>query len=450
MSFCCSYGCTVDTSQAPQRVDTTHKFFVRHNRDFLYWGSHTGTSNSHNHHEWVVHGIALNDNGHFDTPCASTGRTSPKLQLRNFPGSQIGTEVDFCIHHENFYAVSNCLFELVEIDWTSFYHCISFPLDQPVEGALRKKDRIYRRMHDDGVIQDGWINLSLQVDEATDELMIVEARDEFRNDYQPNAPRHSRTWYTTKVDFENDDGPAALGPENDPFYPLREPKSNYAPRKTPLLIHTHSENLHSQFNSTLARLKHTKYMTYNLNTHSFLDVILKLDCPFDGGCVQLRTGRRWLKSNSSPGNVLADPAVYCYNNVQTWPPPAWESEYSQTAHSIVTLADVYDGHVAGWPMRIMGDDRFLLILLHGDNRQGTDKLLLLSFDKFAPIPALNSLGRENRPANVRVDYRSKTDVHPPSKPMEATFSSAGDGEDDEEIPDAEDLDIDEIMDEAWP
>lgn len=376
-------------------------------------------------------------------------RKSLQLQLKNLPGSHVGSEIDFRIHQQFFYAVSNCEFDLAEIDWTSFYHCLRFPIDQPDTSMIQRNDRLYRRQHDEGVIQDGWIKLNFQVDEATDELMIVEARDEFRPEYQPNGPRHARTWYTTKIDF--DQLPDALGPENDPFYPLRDDKSNYAPRQDRYAWQMHFENLHPEYQSTLAQLKYTKYMAYNLNTQSFLDLVLSTNCQFDGSCLQLRAGRRRLQLFSTPADFVMDSSIFHYNHIRNWPPPAWESELAETAHSVMSLANNQNGQVSAWPTRVMGDDRFLLILLRDNYNRSMDRLVLLSFDKFTPVSAPNVLGSDDRPASMNAaNYqRGRDPVQQPSLSMQATFDSTGITYDDHEVLDAEDLDLDEILEDAW-
>jgi len=431
------------------------KFFVRHNRDYLYWGTHSGSSVTHDHHEWTVQGIALSHTAKFDPLCASSeskGRKSLPMQLTDIPGSNVGSDIDFRIHKDHFYAVSNCEFELAEIDWTSFYHCIKFPLNRPEPAATQKKHRVYRRQHDDGVIQDGWINLSLQVDEKTDEVLIVEALNEFRTVYQPDVPRHARTWYTTRIDFDEDDQDLdfipPLGPENDPLIQLRDPNSNYAPKQHRDSWQTHSEVNHQEYRSSLPQLKYMKSMSYSLNTQSFLDILVKLDCPcqLDGYCLQFRSGHRWLHSVTSPGNIPPNPTVYRYNRIRAWPPPASQSQYAETAHTAMNLSNHNGDVVFGWPMRIIGDERFLLILLRGYKDRKKDRLLLFSFDKFAPITLFNSLGREDLPASKNYGcIEPKVAVRNSESPSPSVLSTMELEDIEQETIDAEDMDIEDVL-----
>jgi len=408
---------------------------------------------THDHHEWTVRGVALSQSAKFAPSCAvpgSMGRNSLPMQLQDVPGSVVGSEIDFRIHKGHFYAVSNCRFELVEVDWTSFYHCIKFPLNRPNVEAIRTKNRVYRRQNDEGVIQDGWINLSLQVDERTDELLIVEARNEFRTNYQPDAPLHARTWYTTQIDFDEEDDldPECippLGPENDPLVLLRESKSNYAPKKDRDPWETHSEIGHEEYQAALLpQLKYMKSMSYSLNNQSFLDVIVNSDCccPLEGYCLQFRAGHRWLYSVISPGNIQKDSIVYRHGRIRTWPPPASQSQYAESAHTMMNLSADYGDVVFGWPMRITGDDRFLLILLKGYKDRRKDRLLLFSFDKFAPISRLSSLGSENIPASG--NYNSKKAIRrtEPTPPRDL-YSMEIDEE--QKVIDAEEMDIEDVL-----
>jgi hypothetical protein len=74
------------------------------------------------------------------------------------------------VHKDYFYALSNqTSFEGEEIDWTSFYHCIRFPLDSFCKALLEKTENksMWRRQHQEGPIDDRLINLRLDVDESS-------------------------------------------------------------------------------------------------------------------------------------------------------------------------------------------------------------------------------------------------------------------------------------------
>jgi hypothetical protein len=117
----------------------------------------------------------------------------------------------------------------------------------------------------------------------------------------------------------------------------------------------------------------------------------------------------------------------------------------------MSLANNQNGQVSALPIRVMGDDRFLLILLRNNYSLSMDRLLLLSFDKFAPVSALNVLGSDDRPASMNAaNYqRGRDPVQQPSLGMRAAFDSTEMTYDDREVLDAEDLDLDEILEDAW-
>ncbi|KAI4704284.1 hypothetical protein J4E81_001350 [Alternaria sp. BMP 2799] len=194
------------------RLSECSKLFVRHNKHYLYYGTHTGIGDD-GHHKWEIEGISLHEDFRI------TERERPVL-LDKFHGSDIGSTIAFEIHNNYFYAVSNQgTFEVEEIDYTSFYHVVRFPLDKPDE--VQKDERLFRRQHKQGPIHDSWTDLALQLDERTNETVIVESRREWAQ----ASSRQSRTFYVTKMDFQEEDdteelSDELLGPEDDLFLPL--------------------------------------------------------------------------------------------------------------------------------------------------------------------------------------------------------------------------------------
>lgn len=163
------------------RLPSIHKLFVRQNSDYLYYGTYSAQG-SHGHHEWLIRGFDLR---------TSQQITPQPLQLCDFVGSEIGSTVCFTLHDGYFYALTNqTSFESEEVDWTSYYHYIRFPVDTP-EPELKIK-MIWRRQHLEGPINDAWTDLSFQVDEQTGELLIVECRKEWIR----GGSRSVRTYYT--------------------------------------------------------------------------------------------------------------------------------------------------------------------------------------------------------------------------------------------------------------
>jgi hypothetical protein len=328
------------------------KLFARHNARYLYYGTHTGMGDD-GHHKWEVDGISL----HEDFPLPE--RERPVL-LDKFHGSDIGSTIAFEIHNDHFYAVSNQgTFEVEEIDYTSFYHVVRFPLKSPLPEDVQKDERLYRRQHKQGPIHDSWTDLALQLDERTNETVIVESRREWAQ----ASSRQSRTFYVTKLDFKQEDDMEELSdepllPEDDLYLPLIDSSNNPHWKPTPDL---YSWSQHSEFSPTdpsprsfiLAR---TKFRAYSYACTSFVDLVEDDWCcndPSQPPCLRLRIGsRRELGLEycdmSSKGkekvpmgmdptkpDFLDTQTRYRQSAVRMWPPPASRCPCSKRLHKIL-------------------------------------------------------------------------------------------------------------------
>lgn len=170
-------------------LESVDKIFVRHNKQYLYYGTHSEIGPDGNK-KWVIHGYQFKTRKWFDT----------KIHLSDMVGSEIGSTVCFEFYKDHFYALSNqTSFEVEEIDWTSFYHCIRFPLNCPCKARLEKTENksMWRRQHQEGPIDDRWTNLRLDEDESSGQLRIIEARKE----WYLGMSRSQRTYYTTDIIF---------------------------------------------------------------------------------------------------------------------------------------------------------------------------------------------------------------------------------------------------------
>ncbi|QSZ33272.1 hypothetical protein DSL72_002860 [Monilinia vaccinii-corymbosi] len=172
-----------------RELDSTERIFVRHDGKYLYYGTHSEVGTD-NHKKWVIYGYAFTQREWFDQ----------KVHLSDMVGSEIGSNICFEFHDGYFYALSNqTSFEVEEIDWTSSYHCIRFPLASPFKDLIEKTENqsMWRRQHEEGPIDDRWTNLRLDRDESTGELRIIESRKEWYH----GASRSQRTCYTTPIIF---------------------------------------------------------------------------------------------------------------------------------------------------------------------------------------------------------------------------------------------------------
>jgi hypothetical protein len=336
-----------------RQITASSKLFVRHTAQYLYYGTHTGIGDD-GHHKWEIFAISLDER----FPLHKSERP---LLFEDFHGTDIGSTVAFEIYNDHFYAVSNQgTFEVEEVDWTSFYHCIRFPLDNPISTAMLKDKRVYRRQHAQGPIHDSWTDLSLQLSQRTNEVMILESRREWAQ----ASSRQSRTFYTSKfhVNRKQSSRPSspstglhepALFPEDDLFVDVLDSsnKPNWMP--TPL---QYSWSRHPEFSSSTRAasstrsfiLARTKFRAYAHSCSAFLDLVEdERCCTSHPSCLRLRVGSRHETSLNMPlltkgkaradddSPVFADNVTYRNEPIRMWPPPASQCPCSARLHDIL-------------------------------------------------------------------------------------------------------------------
>jgi hypothetical protein len=348
-------------------LDTAQKIFVRHNSEYLLYGTHSFTG-SHGHREWVVHGYNFKEERAFEN----------NIYLENLVGCDIGLTVSFEIHGGYFYAVSNqTSFEVEEVDWTSFYHGYRFPLENASKKTLQI-ERWWRRNHIEGPINDSWTDFRLHVDECTGELSIVEARREWRD----GGSDSQRTYYTCALEFPNKEHPEVsfmLDESNvegcrsnmvlpdEPVALLvdgsNKPQYIVAPDRHPKNVHHGDDGTTGGF--ILAK---TKVRYYNPDANTFLDLVDDPeDPPRDGGFrlrqrLRLRVGSRTL---GPPGSK----EVYRSRGISMWPP----ERISEDDDELMELLNPLSGDVEG-----KFDERSL-IYMTGDDTQPR-AVVLVNFD----------------------------------------------------------------------
>lgn len=341
-------------------LEDSSKVFVRHTSRFLYYGTHTGLGND-GHHKWEIFGQS------FDEKNDPLPEVEEPILLENFHGTDIGSTIAFEIYKDHFYAVSNQgTFEVEEVDWTSFYHCLRFRLDDPDHKKVEKNERVFRRQHAEGPIHDSWTDLSLQASEETGKMMILESRREWAR----ASSRQSRTFYATIFNHNKnnpDDDPVSLDghldksllPEDDIYVGVLDStnKPNYMP--TPAV---HSSSRHPEFDTCASSprtftLSRTKFRAYNYSCTSFLDLVEDDQCcadPSKPHCLRLRIGSRRKTSPTpaplpSKGKARIDSSVifddfedkqtaYRHSPIRMFPPPANSCPCSKRLHDIMNPA----------------------------------------------------------------------------------------------------------------
>lgn len=367
------------------RLTSSSKLFVRHTIDFLYYGTHTGRGND-GHHKWEIGGICLNKRMRLPDG-------TKRLLLDNFHGSDIGSTVAFEIHGGYFYAVSNQgTFEVEEIDYTSFYHVVRFPIDSPLAASVERDERLYRRQHRQGPIHDSWTDLTLQRDERTNETVIVESRREWAE----ASSRQSRTFYVTKLEFGTQDSTRefeneVMLPEDDIYLPVIDSSNKPQWKPTPDLF---SWSQHTEFCSAdLAprsfMLARTKFRAYNYGCTTFLDLVEDESCCNDASkppCLRLRVGsRREIGLDDSLSDPKGKTPVfhmtrptfvdsgtrYRQSPIRMWPPRASRCPCSQRLHDILNPA--LSSSEAWYTRSVTGvlDDQRLVVMVKAGRSYGS-------------------------------------------------------------------------------
>jgi hypothetical protein len=488
-------------------IDNSNRIFVRHTKEVLIFGRHTAHG-SRGHREWLIQAVSLTDR-HFQRYCRKArcniySMESDVIQLHDFPGSDVGSTVAFKIHDGYFYALSNCsAFDVVEVDWTSFYHCIKFPIDNPGSETCQINPRIYRRQHHEGPINDSWTELSLQVDEYTNQLLIVEARTEWTS----GGTSQTRTFYAQEIPAMisvvnlSDHTQDHIGPADDLFSTIPDDDSKYSPWQEREPWQFHPERAHatveSSENSSCGSsfiLARTKFRSYNFSTGTFIDIV-EAPCGCRGPrslCLRLRTGSRqaepflpcsWTPSlrgvrrreksqipsvrSSCPSPIRSEllesiPAAYRYKPINMWPPHFKESQRAAYAHDVMNL-DPRSSAATTIDFKAASDERSLVYLILPSGGGSTSKqrimgkLVCLCFDGDAAVAKhksfLNHMDIQHpadKPRQITEDDLM-TDVcsPPPSpfdvpdfEPSEAAWSAYETVWD--EYPDAEELDLDQV------
>ncbi|GAP83295.1 putative F-box domain-containing protein [Rosellinia necatrix] len=370
-----------------ERLDSTARIFVRNNDSFLYVGTHSGEG-ADGLRKWVIRGFDLNKGGWLP---------HPRIHLPNLAGHDMGSTVCFEIFGDYFYGLSNqSLFEADDPDWTSHYYCFRFPLNDPSMEKLHvmNKEDSWRRKHSEGPIDDRWGFLSLEVDEATKDIVILECRKEWLRDRSGSR----RTYYTTRVvfcrqtdqetDHQAEQQPVEVGTLIRRGVNDRVQAETYNRRRDPCSYHPGDDSVVS---SLLVRSK-TFFCAYIRCCHTFIDLIddTSMDAP---GLqrIRIRTGHRKLKPekeekskqsmshapriiNEAPRKPDSEPCQQ--NAIFMWPPDQHvlgPNSYLDKVQQLLNVKD-HQGCVTA-----TGDGRSV-IYATSDGPKGLKILVFLSFD----------------------------------------------------------------------
>jgi hypothetical protein len=391
-----------------RRLAFKAKLFVRHTREYLYYGTHS-VQRDDGHHEWQIHGCRMD-----------TGATVSRkpLRLNEFVGSEIGSTACFEIQDGNFYAVSNqTSFDTEEVDWTSCYHFVRFKLDDASPDLKLRK--IWRRQHHEGPINDAWTDLSLQLDEQIGELKIVEVRKEWLG----GGSLCGRTSYTTSFTEASDEDlilDRPNFPSNDQL--SRTLDENSKPswvEKPPIRIEKfchHEQTAIAEPHHEFIRAK-TKHHSYNSSAHAFVDLVAdEIRVPNSSrpkDRLRLRIASRIPQSplTSNAGHLYVRPQRTDYNDC---PIPNSEETFTDTATKLWPPAsappELFDLLCPGGRLgsvHAASDERSIIYMAgtpqaqHGNQRA----IIMISFD-----PGWGHSGFKRLHCSFVPDRRASEDV----------------------------------------
>ncbi|KEF51038.1 uncharacterized protein A1O9_12922 [Exophiala aquamarina CBS 119918] len=390
----CPEGSRHDRILLCVRVRSTNKLFVRHDSTHLVYGTQSARGID-DHREWLLEVYQL-----------SMGEAVSKepLQLRNFDGSEIGSTACFTIFEGHFYAVTTqTSLEHEEVDWTSYYRFIGFPLNEPSPDLTIRV--IWRRQHVEGPINDFWTVLEFQNDHRTGELLIIECRKEWIN----GDSRSSRTFYSRPFHrAENPESTDGLRhPPDDPLSKTlnQENNSRFEPSRHRAAKYVHTEAGASGSVKEYIRAK-TKWNGYCFNSQSFVDIVTEEfkadDNPVATERIKLRVVSRSEISPFSPSHI------------SLWPPDS----APQSLHDILC-----PGGRAGEVKAELGDEGLIYMagppIVEGHDERA---LVFVSFDPLFGFEGMTRL--DGTPARQR---KEKEDSSPCRAKKRKFFSSDGQG-----------------------
>ncbi|KAI0095444.1 hypothetical protein F4814DRAFT_182122 [Daldinia grandis] len=400
---------------ATLQLDSAAKIFVRNNKDYLYFGTHS-EEGADGHRKWVLMGYSIEKRSWF----------SRKMHLADVVGYDIGSTVCFEIIDDYFYGLSNQTdFEIRETDWNSYYHCFRFPLHDPdlENKQTMKREDSWRRQHAEGPIDDRWSFLKLDKDEASGNVNITESRKEWLT----NQSGSQRTYYITAVTFGQDSEVDSNGDSNresqapersltigrsaGPVAYLDKPYGSDSRFRSP-------ENVHLGDNNSMALVytrSQTHLRTYQRCCSTYLDLVDDISSGGSSGSrrLRLRTGFRksqtyWPSWEYLEPNYKLEPKpksdeepVHPYqpNKIYFWPPKQDESNRSPFINDIHEILSPpgYQGGV------ISTSDERSIVYAIGEDTNGLKALVYLSFDPAARLTGMLRekyvLGEQDTPTN---------------------------------------------------
>ncbi|KAI0405992.1 hypothetical protein F4802DRAFT_613960 [Xylaria palmicola] len=359
------------------RLESAAKIFVRNDNKYLYYGTHSWEGPD-GFRKWVIKGFDLKSLSWF---------SAPRLYLSDLAGNDIGSTVCFEIFGDYFYGLSNqTLFEADDPEWESHYYCFRFPLKEPSRDNLQlmNKEDSWRRKHAEGPIDDRWGFLSLELDQANGNIVILECRKEWLG----GRSGSQRTYYTTEVLFREQAPSDQLRVRNGTTRRLGDHPQSHAPIPARRAEYVHAGD-NSSTESLLVRSK-THFCGYIRSCYTFIDLI---DDPGTGMSglqrLRLRTGQRVMKPTTQPASwglpldaprAISEPSLLPYqasNAIFMWPPEQDLPGLKPSLDKVQQILNI-EGHQGC--VTATGDERSIVFATSESPKGGVKAIVCVSFD----------------------------------------------------------------------
>ncbi|CAI7640275.1 unnamed protein product [Penicillium manginii] len=376
--------------------------FVRNSRSYMWYGCYTA-STADSDGVWSV--------------CCVDFATLDKIefQLNRVFDGDLGQTLCFEMYKEHLYAVSTQVASDDDERFSSFYHWFCYA---PRQKGQNWKDRIWRREHLEGPINEMWTDLSIRTDEKSGNPVIIECRREW---YHGKSENH-RTTYIQLLptpeeaaeaelrhslwanDNEDEDGNAN---ENDNFKDISDHHTHGQLPEKRLPRNYHAEYKHTLLQNSRQEFiaARTKYHSYQLSAATFIDLVndpysetdglrsrdrirlrtvsRKRKCPIDEEGSGLLFKHTQFEADGRP--VEGSEEHYSSRGVHLWPTEDSPSELTE-----LLCPDTRAGKV-----HALSDERSLLYSISSPGLPpGNKALILISFDpqiRFPNLPILRSL-----------------------------------------------------------
>ncbi|KZL86271.1 f-box domain-containing protein, partial [Colletotrichum incanum] len=382
---------------AAHRLESTSKVFVRNNREYLYYGTHSLTGDD-GFKRWALKLFDI---------CKEQWAPG-RLDLEDLVGSDVGSTVCFEIIDDHFHGLSSLnTFEAYEDDWTSYYYGFRLPMGSSRAGdmQLTSKTAMWRRQHEEGPIDDRWSTLQLEKDPVTGDIMVLESRREWLVDECSST----RTSYRTALRFSERHNHSNNNSDSDSDSESDTEDSEGSPVhscSTSTIAHAKPQREFSQFHrgddgstTPATTLSQCFIRSYNHSCETFIDLINDPDASDSiTRRLQLRSISRFghVRNNPNQQEPLPDgfdqgtlkPLKPCTSNTVSWWPPKIDG--SQNNSRLAELHSLLNprGHSIDDPISGVMDECSIVYAVGSRTSQRKRPLVFISFDPATRLPNL--------------------------------------------------------------